>query len=1455
MRKLFTVGHQTNGKGPVFYGWNKGGNYLAVCGANRCLTIHDRQGKTVDQKTLSHTGPCVALEWDYTGETLAVLQQGSNQVMLWHSASRKIEALETGLKDLTLIKWNRAGPHLAVGTGKGNLLLYNKKTLKMNKIMMKHTKKITCGAWSMNGKLALSGEDKVLSISNSDGDLIDSLQLKEVPSQVQFSRMKNDGKNGAASESTVSMNLGGKTLLLVDLNNPQGEPVELAFSKDYGNVVSYKWFGDGYILIGFSAGQVVVVSTHRKEIVQEVSNFTAHSEDVADVTYCGALLKGASIGNSEVQVFNMNELSQIKIREDNKVELENEYKALQKVEWTDDGQILTVSSTNGNIHTFLTKIPVMHDAYGTRVLRLTSLRELVVRDALRGQDIAHLSVEIEPTFVSLGPDTCAVGMNNCVWYYALSASNDGDGVGRSTSRRQKPTSTASIVSQRSYVNTVQYVKLSAEYAAVMSEGMVTLHLINQQEATTEGYGGGHDERRQQRVFPERESESSRITSVAMTSRFMIFGTTTGCITYFSLEDWAILSEYRTSTGIRSVFPNANGTRLAFIDEANEGWIYSPVDDSMCPIENLQMDTDKILWDAQEWGLFVGCGSKKFTTYAYAPSTRWGAKCGPICKQTLRSQSNTVPLTTDKPHGFSPILAIQDRVVCQPSTQHQLHVVSLAARTHTTDTPTMLTSEQLQQGFFNRLGMNRLDLAWKFAKHMNKPEAWYALGDRALYLLDIEMAIRVYRTVQQPAMVLALDHLRHVNEKAMLLGHVALLFKNFNEAQNHFTKCSNPMLALEMRRDLMHWDAALALSRRLKPAVVPQISREYASQLEFRGELQAALKMYENGHVDIGAEGDVSHNRRKELENHNAQCQAGVARVMIRMGDLARGFSIAIQTETPAMAIECAQLFEELKQWTEAAQLYEKAELYDQAAQLYICKSKNLKAAANLMPLITSNKIQGLYGAAKEKEKDYPAAKKAYALAEDWDNVVRLLVSHLNDISSAYDVVRRTKSAEAAALVAKHCKKDGNPETAIEFLLLAKKTDEAFELASSNEKLHVFASILGDSGSNEDYTNLAKHYEKKKNFDLAGDYYKRCTRYDQALHRYLDAVAVLEAAQEGVQTPEALAEQEKAIDAVINKAIAVVGEAQSDKLNKTLIGFLTADGDNDTPKDPKYLFSLYMALGKYEKGCGLAIVIARREQTQGHYRVAHRLLFQTYKQLEKHDITISSDLRWNLQLLHSYLVVKPLMKALNDHDNAARMLIRVSKNIPKFPLHTVQILTSCVTECNKAAFDRSAYHYAKELVTSNDRKDIPEKHRKKIETIVRKPGYYSKAQEGKKKLTEADLTDPPEKVGPCPSCSAPLPMTMLDCPRCKSNVPYCIATGQHMLLDDWCVCPSCKFPALYSAFSQLVRQDEPCPMCEERVSLGDVRRITNPDPSIWQRAAMSIEPAGETGEATAPAASS
>lgn len=68
------------------------------------------------------------------------------------------------------------------------------------------------------------------------------------------------------------------------------------------------------------------------------------------------------------------------------------------------------------------------------------------------------------------------------------------------------------------------------------------------------------------------------------------------------------------------------------------------------------------------------------------------------------------------------------------------------------------------------------------------------------------------------------------------------------------------------------------------------------------------------------------------------------------------------------------------------------------------------------------------------------------------------------------------------------------------------------------------------------------------------------------------------------------------DAALTLAIDTVASSKDDKLANQLIDFLlSADG---LPKDPKYLFRLYMARKQYREAAKTAIIIANEEQING-----------------------------------------------------------------------------------------------------------------------------------------------------------------------------------------------------------------------------------------------------------------
>jgi WD repeat-containing protein 19 len=185
---------------------------------------------------------------------------------------------------------------------------------------------------------------------------------------------------------------------------------------------------------------------------------------------------------------------------------------------------------------------------------------------------------------------------------------------------------------------------------------------------------------------------------------------------------------------------------------------------------------------------------------------------------------------------------------------------------------------------------------------------------------------------------------------------------------------------------------------------------------------------------------------------------------------------------------------------------------------------------------------------------------------------------------------------------------------------------------------------------------------------------------------------------------------------IELAIEAIGLANNDALTHELIEFLMGERDG-VAKEAKYIFKLYMSLKQYREAARTAIIVAREDQMLGNYKVAHDLLLENYIELKAIKTAIPAELSKMLMLLHSYTLVKILIK-VDDHEKGAQMLVRVSNNISKFPAHVVPILTSTVIECQRSGMKRQALEFAAVLMRPENRNLVDAKYKRKIEQIVR-----------------------------------------------------------------------------------------------------------------------------------------
>ncbi|RWS31865.1 WD-repeat protein-like protein [Leptotrombidium deliense] len=265
--------------GPVFFTWQRThSKYLVTTGYDNSLNIFDRHGEKQDQINLP--GLCTGLAWNNDGEHIGIITDRSPIIILWDASLRKTSRVDTGVRDiLSIILWSKKAAIVAVGTSKGNVLIYDHTTARKIPILGKHTKRICSGAWSENNLLALVGEERVLSINSEEGDTICEINIKGEASLLKFVTMKMDDKQQSQIENCVALVLNKRSLLLVNINdNENVHP--LNFDEHYGTIVDYFAYQDGYVMIGFTNGLFILISANIKNLGNELKQFQVFKESI-----------------------------------------------------------------------------------------------------------------------------------------------------------------------------------------------------------------------------------------------------------------------------------------------------------------------------------------------------------------------------------------------------------------------------------------------------------------------------------------------------------------------------------------------------------------------------------------------------------------------------------------------------------------------------------------------------------------------------------------------------------------------------------------------------------------------------------------------------------------------------------------------------------------------------------------------------------------------------------------------------------------------------------------------------------------------------------------------------------------------------------------------------------------------------------------------------------------------
>ena len=196
----------------------------------------------------------------------------------------------------------------------------------------------------------------------------------------------------------------------------------------------------------------------------------------------------------------------------------------------------------------------------------------------------------------------------------------------------------------------------------------------------------------------------------------------------------------------------------------------------------------------------------------------------------------------------------------------------------------------------------------------------------------------------------------------------------------------------------------------------------------------------------------------------------------------------------------------MKHFVEAAELYNKAGQPEKAASLYI-KLKKWREASELMDNITTPKLLIQLAKAKETEGNYREAESAYERAKDYENVIRVNLTHMDNPEKAKIIIRDKCPTQAACvMMADYLERKGTRNEAIEFLVMAGKREEAFVLAQSYDLMEAYAEILlkVDEKIPEEHMRIAQFFEGRSKYGMAARHYEHANQARRALDLFLQS---------------------------------------------------------------------------------------------------------------------------------------------------------------------------------------------------------------------------------------------------------------------------------------------------------------------------------------------------------------
>lgn len=286
-----------------------------------------------------------------------------------------------------------------------------------------------------------------------------------------------------------------------------------------------------------------------------------------------------------------------------------------------------------------------------------------------------------------------------------------------------------------YLNSIKNIIVTGNYVAALYANKLEIKEIGQNN-------GKHI------IFPP-DRDAYNVTALSGSNGYIYFGTDDKNdvikLQIFSTEDFSLLDgcSITHTNKINNISVNNLGTRVIFVDDKSV-YLYVPATKSLTLVPYEHTANIKILWDSKDDGGFCIKDGDTLHSFIFTNTSIHGEYCYELGNVNISDSGEVIikPQATLLPAGSIPITCFDGLITCQAQ-NGTIEEVKLHSHDKILDDRPTATGAFYQLCFQQNLALLRLQEAWQVAVKLKSKKSWFALGNKSMEILDIDMAIKVY----------------------------------------------------------------------------------------------------------------------------------------------------------------------------------------------------------------------------------------------------------------------------------------------------------------------------------------------------------------------------------------------------------------------------------------------------------------------------------------------------------------------------------------------------------------------------------------------------------------------------------------------------------------------------------------------------------------------------------------